>query len=46
MPAHKESFGIVLMRPNSDKRRKSSPGENRRTFIFTDTAKLSKEKTV
>ncbi len=41
MAAHRESFGIVLIRPNSDRRRKSSPGANNSTFIFTDTAKLS-----
>lgn len=41
MIAHRESFGIVLIRPNSDRRRKSSPGANSSTFIFTDTAKLS-----
>lgn len=41
MPAHKESFGIVLIKPNSDRRRKSNPGAKSSTFIFTDTAKLS-----
>lgn len=41
MPAHKESLGMVLMKPNSDRRRKRSPGAKRSTFIFTDTAKLS-----
>jgi len=41
MTAHRESLGIVLIRPNSDRRRKSRPGANRSTFIFTDTAKLS-----
>lgn len=41
MAAHSESFGIVLMRPNSRTRRKSNPGAKRSTFIFTDTAKLS-----
>lgn len=41
MPAHRDSLGIVLMTPNSDRRRKRRPGANRSTFIFTDTAKLS-----
>lgn len=40
-PAHRDSFGMVLINPNSDSRRKSRPGANSSTFIFTDTAKLS-----
>lgn len=43
MAAHTESFGIVLIKPNSDRRRKRSPGAKRSTFIFTDTAKLSEK---
>lgn len=44
MPAHKESFGIVLIKPNSDRSRKSNPGAKSSTFIFTDTAKLSEQR--
>ena len=41
MAAHRVSLGMVLINPNSDRRRKRRPGANRSTFIFTDTAKLS-----
>lgn len=41
MMAQRESLGMVFIRPNSDRRRKRRPGAKRRTFIFTDTAKLS-----
>ena len=41
MAAQRASLGMVLIKPNSARRRKRRPGANRSTFIFTDTAKLS-----
>ncbi len=39
--AQRVSLGKVFHRPNSHRRRKRRPGAKSRTFIFTDTAKLS-----
>ena len=41
--AQMQSLGIQPRRPNRWRRRKSSPGAKSRTFIFTDTARLSRK---
>lgn len=38
--AQMQSLGMQPKRPKRCRRRKSSPGAKRRTFIFTDTARL------
>lgn len=43
--AQRVSLGKVFNRPNSHRRRKRRPGAKSRTFIFTDTAKLSTAQT-